>query len=249
MRVVVVGGGASGRAIERAIVNRSGSAELFSRSTGFDVLRDDAAEHLGPADVIVEATGHFTTSRKVATDFFTRSTRAVAAAARASGARHLLLSIVNCELPEVQGYGYFAGKAAQERVAREESDNNLTIVRSTQWFEFAGQNLDRMKFGPISLVPQMTIKPVALDAVADVIADYATGCRIGTFAEIAGPEVTTLWEMTKQLPAKRVVPLPMPIPGRMGRAFRGGALVPGGGAEVAGPSFSRWLSAGAGAGE
>lgn len=248
MRVVVVGGGASGRAIERAIVERGASAELFSRSTGFDVLRDDAAKHLGPADVIVEATGHFTTSRKVATNFFTRSTRAVAAAARASGARHLLLSIVNCELPEVQGYGYFAGKTVQERVARAESEN-LTIVRSTQWFEFAGQNLDRMKLGPISLVPQMRIKPVALDAVADVIADFATGRRTGTFTEIAGPEVTTLWDMTKQLPGQRVVAVPMPIPGRMGRAFRDGTLVPGGDAEVAGTSFSQWLSAGAGTSE
>ena len=131
VKVAIVGGGLSGRAIERAIVRQGATAELFSRSTGFDVLRDNAVERLGQAEVIVEATGRFTTSKKVATDFFTRSTRAVASAARASGARHLLLSIVNCELPEVQGYGYFAGKTAQERVAREESEN-LTVVRSTQ---------------------------------------------------------------------------------------------------------------------
>jgi hypothetical protein len=242
VRVAIVGGGLSGRAIERALVDRGSTAKLFSRSTGFDVLRDDATGHLGQPDVIVEATGHFTMSKKIATDFFTRSTRAVAAAARASGARHLLLSIVNCELPEVQGYGYFAGKTAQERMARDESDN-LTIVRSTQWFEFAEQNLDRMKLGPFALVPQMTIKPVALDAVANVIADLATGNRTGTFTEIAGPEVTTLWGMTKQLSGKRVVPLPMPIPGRMGRAFRDGTLVPAGAAEVIGPSFAEWLSA------
>jgi uncharacterized protein YbjT (DUF2867 family) len=245
VRIAVVGGGLSGRAIERALVERGSTVKLFSRSTGFDVLRDDPTRHLGQFDVIVEATGHFTMSRRVATNFFTRSTRAVAAAARAAGARHLLLSIVNCELPEVQGYGYFAGKTAQERIAHDESDN-LTIVRSTQWFEFAQQNLDRMKLGPISLVPQMTIKPVALDAVANVVADHANGHRTGTFSEITGPEVTTLWSMTKQLPGKRVTPLPMPIPGRMGRAFRDGTLVPGRAAEVVGPSFTEWLSARAG---
>lgn len=240
MEVAVVGGGPSGKAIERALLERGASVRLLSRSNGFDVLRDDSIERLGQPDVIVEATGHFTMSRSAATDFFTRSTRAVATAARARDARHLLLSIVNCELPDVQGYGYFAAKAAQERVARAESPN-LTIVRSTQWFEFAGQNRERMKLGPISLVPQMMIQPVALDAVAGVIADLATGSRVGTLTEIAGPEVTTLWDMTKQLPRARATPVPMPIPGRMGRAFRHGALMPGAEAEVFGPTFSQWL--------
>ncbi|MFI5693853.1 hypothetical protein ACIA58_18555 [Kribbella sp. NPDC051586] len=243
MRVAVVGGGSSGRAIERALVERGATVELLSRSTGFDVLRDDATERLRHAEVIVEATGRFAMSEKAATDFFTRSTRALSAAARASGARHILLSIVNCDLPVVQGYGYFAGKTAQERVARSESDD-LAVVRSTQWFEFPGQNLERMKLGPFCLVPRMTIKPVALDAVAGVIADVAVGRRTGRFFEIAGPEVTTLWDMTKELPGKGVVPVPLPIPGRTGRAFRDGTLVPGKDAEVIGPSFSEWLSAG-----
>ncbi len=241
MEVAVVGGGFSGEAIKRALVERGADVMLLSRSRGFDVLRDDAAERLARAEVIVEATGRFTTGRKAATDFFTRSTRAIAGAARASGARHVLLSIVNCELPEVQGYGYFAGKAAQERVAREQG-GRLTIVRSTQWFDFAGQNLDRMRFGPLALVPAMTIKPVAVEAVADVIAECATGARVGELHEVAGPEVMTLWEMTARLPGKAVGPVPLPIPGRMGRAFRRGALVPED-AEVVGPSFSAWLAA------
>jgi hypothetical protein len=241
VRVAIIGGGISGKAIKRAIAARDATVELLSRSTGFDVLRDDLAERLGQADAIVEATGHFTMSKKVATDFFTRSTRAVAAAARTLGARHILLSIVNCELPEVQGYGYFAAKTAQERVARKESES-LTVVRSTQWFEFAGQNLDRMKIGPTALVPSMTIKPVALDAVADVIAECAIGDRVGASYEIAGPEVTTLWSVTKQLPDKHVTPIPLRIPGRMGRAFRNGALLPGTGTEVTGPRFAEWLS-------
>ena len=244
MQVAVVGGGVSGNAIVRAITAHGVEAKLFSRSTGFDVLHDDAAARLAFADVIVEATGQFTTSRKRATDFFVRSTRAVAAAARAANARHILLSIVNCDLPQVQGYGYFAGKTAQERVAREESDS-LTIVRSTQWFEFPGQNLDRMKFGPFALVPRMTMKPVALDAVADVIAGCVTGARTGALVEVAGPEVMTLWDMTSQLPHKSVKPLPLPIPGSMGRAFRDGVLVPGDDTEVTGPRFSEWLAAAA----
>lgn len=242
MRVAVVGGGASGRAIHRALTERGATAELFSRATGFDVLRDDAVARLGDAEAIVEATGRFTISRRAATDFFTRSTRAVAEAARASGARHILLSIVNGDLPQVQGYGYMEGKTAQERVARQESEN-VTIVRSTQWFEFAGQNLDRMKLGPFALIPAMTIQPVALAAVADVIADSALGTRIGPLHEVAGPEVTTLWDMTTRLPGKHVTPVPLRIPTGYGRAFRDGTLLPAADVEVVGPSFFEWLSA------
>ncbi|TPG05166.1 SDR family oxidoreductase [Curtobacterium flaccumfaciens] len=242
MRVAIVGGGISGNAIKRAVEKRGGEALLLSRKNGLDLLKDDAAKRLEAtgADAIVEAAGHFTMSGKVAKDFFTKSTKAVTAAAHAMGARHVLLSIVNCELPIVQGYGYFAGKTAQEKLARETSEN-LTIVRSTQWYEFAGQNLERMKLGPIAMVPGMTIAPVSLDAVADVVAECALGLRAQGEYEITGPETTTLWDMTKALPNKTVKPLPMPIPGGMGKAFRDGTLVPGAEAEVVGPKFSAWL--------
>ena len=240
MQVAVVGGGASGRAIERALQARGCDVTRHSRATGFDVLRDDATKRLAGADVIVEATGMFTTSRRRATDFFGHSTRAIAAAATDLQAHHVLLSIVNCTLPAVQGYGYFAGKTIQEQIARDVSPR-LTIVRSTQWFEFARQNLERMRTGPFALVPGMTIAPVALDSVATVVADVATGLRTETAVDVAGPETMTLWEMTRSLPDRGVVAVPLPIPGAMGRAFRNGALVPGADAEVIGPRFAEWL--------
>ena len=148
VKVAVVGADDSGKAIKRALQEAGAQVTLHSRRTGFDVLHDDGAAALSGADVIVEATGRFTTSKRVATEFFTRSTRAVSAAANTLGARHVLLSIVNCDLPEVQGYGYFAGKCAQERLARDLS-KRMSLVRSTQWFEFAEQNMQRMRYGPV----------------------------------------------------------------------------------------------------
>jgi hypothetical protein len=242
MRVVVIGGGVSGSAIVEAVRARGCSVEQLSRSTGFDVLRDDAAAATAGADVVVEATGLFTTSRRRATEFFTASTRAVSRATAGSGARHVLLSIVNCTRPEVQGYGYFAGKAAQEAAARATSPR-LTIVRSTQWFEFAQQTLERMRFGPLALVPGMTIAPVALDAVASVIAEVVVGERDAPVVDVAGPDTTTLWSMTTQVAASGTIRVPLPIPGRLGGAFRGGALVPDPGTETVGPHFDDWLAA------
>ena len=208
VKVAVVGAGDSGKAIKRALQATGAQVTLHSRRTGFDVLRDDGTAALSGADVIVEATGRFTTSKKVATEFFTRSTRAVSAAANALGARHVLLSIVNCDLPEVQGYGYFAGKCAQERLARELS-KRMSLVRSTQWFEFAEQNMERMRYGPVSLVPSMRMRPVSLDSVAETVARAALSETDGQTYQVAGPEVMTLWEMTAQLPSLAARPVPL----------------------------------------
>ena len=208
MKVAIVGAGDSGKAIKRALQATGAQVTLHSRRTGFDVLRDDGTAALSGADVIVEATGRFTTSKRVATDFFTRSTRAVSAAANALGARHVLLSIVNCDLPEVQGYGYFAGKCAQERLAQDLS-KRMSLVRSTQWFEFAEQNMERMRYGPVSLVPSMRMRPVSLDSVAETVAQAALSETDGQTYQVAGPEVMTLWEMTAQLPSLAARPVPL----------------------------------------
>lgn len=241
MQVVLVGTGRLGGAVRDALDRRSVPTRPLSRATGFDVLTPDSSASLGEADVVVEATDLFTQHAQRAKDFFVRSTRTVNAAARRAGARHILVSIVHCEQPALRGNGYYAGKAEQERVARDEHEG-LTIVRSTLWFEFARQNLDRMRYGPLAVVPAMRVQPVALDAVADVVADCATGERTGPLHEVAGPEVNTLWRMTTALPGRRGLPVPVPVPGRAGRALRDGTLLPGPDVEVVGPRFADWLA-------
>ncbi|SJM69171.1 NADH(P)-binding protein [Gulosibacter sp. 10] len=239
--IAVVGGGRSGPAIQQALEERGARVTMLSRTTGFDVLHDDLAGRVPDADAIIEAAGRFTISRSEATSFFTASTRMVASAANRLGVPHVLLSIVNCDAPSLQGYGYLAGKAAQERVARRESER-LTIVRSSQWFEFAEQNLERMRFGPIALVPAMLLQPVALDAVAAVLADCALGRREGDLHNIVGPDRMTLWEMTRQLPTEgSPKPVPLRIPTRYGRAFHQGAFLPRRDFETHGPRFAEWL--------
>ncbi|MEO7125098.1 MAG: NADH(P)-binding protein [Nakamurella sp.] len=248
MRVAIVGGGNSGEAIARAVRERGGDAILLSRSTGFDVL-DDAApgkfhasrETDGGIDVFVEATGSTAASANASAAFFGHSTRTVAAAAGMFGARHILLSIVGCYLPAVQGFGYYAGKTAQERIAREASEN-LTIVRSTQWFEFGQQMLQRLGFGLSALVPSMRIQPIAMDSVADTIASCALEDGHDDVLEVAGPEVMTLRELVRRLPHRPPVVLPLAIPSQWGRAFRNGTLLPSSSAIIMGPTLDEWLA-------
>src|SRR5690554_2815106 len=109
MRVAIIGRGEAGLAVDRAMTAQGIETLLLSRSSGFDLFDRSGYEHLGQLDAVVEATGTNAINSKTAIDFFTRSTKAAAELSRVSGAsKHILLSIVNCEKPEVQGYGYYA---------------------------------------------------------------------------------------------------------------------------------------------
>lgn len=239
MEAVVIGGGVSGQAIQHALTMHGVRVRLLSRSSGFNVLTDDATRALGAADAVVEATGTQAMGRKSATDFFTRSTQNIGDGAQKTGAHHIVLSIVNCDHPDIQGLGYYAGKAAQEQTAREQG---ATIVRSTQWFEFAAQFISRARIGPLGIVPSMTMRPVALDAVARVIAECVTGERTARGYDVAGPQVMTLWDLAERTGNRPRLAIPLAVPGRTGRAFRDGTITGGSNVEIVGPDVNTWLA-------
>lgn len=241
-RYVVVGSGRLGRAVQHALVHTGADVDVVSRSSGFDVTRPETMTGLDGADAVIEATDIFTSKAEEAIGFFTTSTRNLNAAARSAGvAKHVLVSIVNCQDPRLSGNGYYAGKAEQERAA-ERDNESMILVRSTLWYEFARQNLDRMRFGPLAIVPKMTAKPVALAAVATVVAECLSGALDGSCHDVSGPDIMTLWEMTRPLPGKGCLPISVPAPGEAGRALRNGVLVPEPACKVVGPGFDSWLA-------
>lgn len=240
MDVVIVGSGKAAQACSLALEAKGVHPRLRSRATGFDVLRDDASSNFGAFDVVVEVTGTGTTDKGKAVDFFTRSTSNIAHAAQRVGARHILLSIVNCTTPEVQGYGYYAGKKAQEETARAINGDTI-IVRSTQWFEFGGQMADQLSKGVFAVVPNMLIQPLALDEVAKAIAECVTGDRRELEANLTGPEIMTLRSLIRQVRPNIKVMIPVPVPGGSAKAFRTGALLPSDSVEVLGPNLQEWL--------
>jgi uncharacterized protein YbjT (DUF2867 family) len=246
MHVAIVGKGRLGNAVKRQLDAAGAATVLLSKSTGFDVTGPVSFDGLGTLDAVVEATDILTMKekmkKKTATAFFTASTKNIGAAVRAAGiTRHILVSIVNVSDPDLAANGYYAGKAAQEREILR-NPGGVTIIRSTFWYEFAQQSLDRMTLGPLELVPRMVSRPVALDAVAEVVAAAALGQKSVHEHNLCGPEVLGLVEMTKLLSKRPTVTLPLYVPGKAGKAFRGGALVPAEGtAEVIGPTYEQWL--------
>ena len=243
-RVAIVGRGRLGSAVRAALAARGAEVLELSRSNGFDVSAPVSFKAYGPLDAVVEATDVFTTDPRKARDFFVASTEHIGAAARdAAVPLHLLVSIVRCSEPTLAGNGYYAGKAAQERAFAAGDGTGKAILRSTLWYEFARQNVERFRVGPIALVPSMTVRPVALDAVAELAAQRCVGETRFDVLDVCGPDVTTLWAMTKALPAVRGALIPLRVPGTAGRALRDGTLLPTDGTRVIGPAFDEWLTA------
>ena len=73
----------------------------------------------------------------------------------------------------------------------------------------------------------MPLQTVAVADVALAIADRVEGEPLADRYDVAGPEVLGLREMARQwkrATGRRAVPVSMPLPGKIGRALRAGAL-------------------------
>jgi uncharacterized protein YbjT (DUF2867 family) len=104
--------------------------------------------------------------------------------------------------------------------------------------------------GDVSHVQKMRIQPVAARAVAELLVDLATdpdSAAGAPMVEIAGPREEELVEMAKRLVARRGDAVR--IEGFSdpsdpdSKLYESGAMLPGPGAILAGPTFQEWLEA------
>lgn len=178
MRIAVAGGtGTVGRHTVEALQSAGHDAVVLSRSRGVDLVTGQGVgEALAGADAVIDVVSVETLKASTAIEFFTAAAGNLSAAAADAGVGHLvLLSIVGIDrIP----YDYYAGKIAQEKIV-EGSRVPSTILRATQFHEFAGQMFERAKLGPLHLAPNARTQPVA---AREVRASRGTG-RGGT----AGP--------------------------------------------------------------
>ncbi|HEY5846765.1 MAG TPA: hypothetical protein VIU11_21045 [Nakamurella sp.] len=70
-----------------------------------------------------------------------------------------------------------------------DSDVSATILRATQFHEFAGQMLERFSFGPVSVgvVLKMLSRPVAAVEVADRLVQLTLAPQLTSLEQMAGP--------------------------------------------------------------
>ncbi len=151
------------------------------------------------------------------------------------------LSIVGID--QVGGFGYYQAKLAQEAVARR-GPLPVTIVRATQFHEFAAQILARSRFGPLAALPAMRVQPVAARRVGEFLAHCAIEPSDDDLHEIAGPKIEGLTDMARRflvVRGQRCVVVPLRVPGAAGRAMRTGKLLASPSATILGTDYANWL--------
>jgi hypothetical protein len=220
---------------------------LLTRSRGVDVSTgEDLRPALAGAGAVIDVSNVVTTSRRRSVAFFTAASEHLLVAGRAAGVgHHVALSIVGIDRVD---FGYYEGKRVQEELVLS-GPLPASVLRATQFHEFAGQVLDRVR-GPVALVPRMRIQPVAAREVAAELVALATGPAVGRAPELAGPEVHDLVDLARQVArpsARRRPVVPVRLPGATGRAMATGALLPARPGPRGRQTFASWL-AGTGSG-
>ncbi|EQM86774.1 SDR family oxidoreductase [Microbacterium maritypicum] len=245
MRIAVAGGtGTVGRHTVEAVRTAGHDAVVLSRSQGVDLVTgqglDDA---LAGADAVVDVASIETLTASAAIEFFTAATgNLVSAASNAGVGQVVLLSIVGIDrIP----YDYYAGKIAQEKIV-EASRVPWTILRATQFHEFAEQMFARAKLGPVHIAPNARTQPVAASEVGARLAALAAGDPQGRVRDLAGPREEQLSDMVRAF-ARRTgfrgwIPR-LNVPGPQMAGMRAGHALPGPDADLGRQSFAEWLAA------
>lgn len=216
----------------------------ISRATGYDVTKAlDAVDAVQGADAVVDVTNVVATRRDDSIRFFETVTRNLAdACARAGLHRYVLLSILGIDRV---AYGYYDGKRRQEEVLAE-SGVPSSVLRATMFHEFAEQMEQRMSVGPVAFIPQLLCAPIAAWEVAAKLVELATAPSAPAATAIAGPATWRLVDMVSAVQARegrRRLVVPVPVPGRAGKAVRDGALLPSKDVERGQEWFEEWLVA------
>jgi uncharacterized protein YbjT (DUF2867 family) len=246
MRLAVAGGtGVVGRYVESALSEAGHVPVTLARARGVDITTGaglDAA--LVGVQAVIDVSNVTTMNKDESIAFFEAGTRnLLEAGARAGVAHHVILSIVGIDRVAL---GYYFGKRRQEEIALS-SGRPVSILRATQFHEFAGQVLDRAK-GLVAVVPRMRIAPVAASEVADALVELVERPPVGMAPELGGPQERQLTDLARAVLTKRgsrKLLLRVRVPGAAGKAMAGGALLPTGDGPHGRLSFDDWLASSA----
>ena len=245
MRVAVVGGtGLVGRYTAEALEREGHEVVLVARSQGVDVTTGAGLDGaLAGVESLVDVTNTTAMHPAAAREFFGTTTEHLLAAEQRTGVgHHVVLSIVGVD--RVEGNGHYAGKRCQEELVQA-GPVRTTILRATQFHEFAGMVVGWTRQDDVAVVPPLLVQPVAASDVGRVLAEIATGPPQGRAPDLAGPETQDLVDMARRTLGARgesVRLVPSWRDGPFGVEMAGEILLPGPGARLAPTTFDAWLA-------
>ena len=244
MKIAVAGGtGTVGTHVVSVARAQGHEVVVLSRSAGVDLVTGaglDAA--LTGVSAVVDVASLQTQSAEASTRFFSAvTTNLLAAEGRAGVSHHVALSIVGIDGSR---YGYYQGKLAQERLLRE-SGAPFTVLRATQFHEFAQQMVAQLSFGPFTAVPSMRTQPVAAREVATRLVALAAGAPEGRVTDLAGPREENLARMVRaylRATGRHGLVMPLRLPGAAFVSMRDGSLLPGADADLGTQTYDEWVA-------
>lgn len=245
MRVAVVGGtGLVGRYVTETLTRAGHDAVIIARSHGVDLRSGDGLDQaLAGVEAVIDVTNSTDSDPDKVRAFFGAATVNLLAAERRAGVgHHVVLSIVGVDL--VEGNAHYAGKRHQEALV-EAGDVPSTILRATQFHEFAEMVVSWTRRGDVATLPPLLVQPVAAADVGTILAEIATGPPQGRARDLAGPEPQDLVDMARRALAARgesIRLVPSWRNGPFNVEMAGEVLLPGPDARLAPTTFDAWLA-------
>lgn len=246
MKITVIGAtGLIGSKVVTLLADGGHTVVASSRRTGVDVLTGDGlADALAGADILIDVTNSPSFEDDPVMEFFTTSTTNLVNAARDADVGHYVaLSIVGADgLPES---GYLRAKVAQETIVRD-SGLPYTIVRATQFHEFAEAITGSLTVGDEVRAPDALIQPIASDEVAAEVARVAVQPARNGHIDIGGPEKMPFADLARTVLRAQGAERPVVVSADatyFGTPVDESSLVTGDDAVIAGVRFADWLSA------
>ncbi|MFD3486470.1 SDR family oxidoreductase [Streptomyces sp. NPDC058665] len=153
-----------------------------------------------------------------------RATRNLVRAASRAGVRHLVcISVIGADLMPL---GYFRAKLGAEG-AVEDSGLPWTTLRAAQFHDLVLYVTRALAKLPVVLAPGgVRLQPVDARDVAERLVELTLGDPAGRVADLAGPKLYGLAELSRGYLQARVgrptrrPTLPFRVPGKVGRAYR-----------------------------
>jgi uncharacterized protein YbjT (DUF2867 family) len=245
IKIVVIGGtGLIGTKLVNNLRERGHDVLAASPKSGVNTFTGEGlAEALTGAQVVVDVANAPVWEDKAVMEFFQTAGRNLLAAEKAAGVRHhVALSIVGAD--RLPASGYLRAKVAQENLIKA-SGIPFTIVRSTQFFEFAKGIVQSATEGQTVRLSPALFQPIAADDVAAALTGFTLAEPLNGTVEIAGPEPIRMDEFARRfLSATRD---PRKVTANVhafyfGTELNDQSLTPGNNARLAPTRFEEWLS-------
>ena len=244
MKIIVIGGtGLIGSRLVAALTGQGHEAVPASPATGVNTLTGAGLpEALAGSDVVVDVSNSPSFADDDVMAFFRTATGNLTAAAKDAGVGHYVaLTVVGAD--GVPASGYLRAKVAQEELIAA-GGVPYSVVRATQFFEFAGGVADTSMVDGAVRLPAAGVQPIAADDVAAAVGRATVGAPLDGMVEVAGPEVFGLDEWIRTVLAARSDEREVVTDPRapyFGAVLEERSLLPGPGAQLAETTLVDWL--------